>query len=426
MAPGDRVGRARVPAPRRSDEDPLRVLHVAQPVGGGVAEYVAEVAIDQARRGWRVTVAGPPHGTVRRRLDDAGVGVHLHPWSAGRGRARRSDVNALRELVASAAPDVVHLHSSTAGLAGRLAVRGRIPTIFQPHAWAWQAVGPRLAPVLQAGERFALRWTSAVVCVGGEEAAAGRRAGLGRRIQVIRSGVDLERFRAADAEERVVTRAHLGLPASAPVVLCVGRCTRQKGQDVLVAAWPRVRAECPDAVLVLVGDIQGDGVRIRAGAEGGIRQWGAVEDVGPWYVAADVVAAPSRWEGLALTAIEAMACGRPVVASDVPGLREVFRAGSLRFGVGALVPPEDPAALADALVARLRDGAVRRGEEDAARRRATDFDVRVTNDELASLTVELAGRFTTGSIRTARSASGTPARTRGSGRTPTPRSGSSR
>jgi glycosyltransferase involved in cell wall biosynthesis len=210
------------------------------------------------------------------------------------------------------------------------------------------------------------------------------------------------------------------------VVLCVGRCTRQKGQDVLVDAWPRVRAECPDAVLVLVGDIQGDGVRIRAGADGGIRQWGAVEDVGPWYVAADVVAAPSRWEGLALTAIEAMACGRPVVASDVPGLREVFRAGSLRFGVGALVPPEDPVALADALVARLRDGAVRRGEEDAARRRATDFDVRVTNDELASLTVELAGRFTTGSIRTARSASGTPARTRGSGRTPTPRSGSSR
>ena len=73
-----------------------------------------------------------------------------------------------------------------------------------------------------------------------------------------------------------------------------------------------------------------------------------------------MVAAPSRWEGLALTAIEAMACGRPVVASDVPGLREVLRAGSLRFGVGALVPPEDPAALADALVSRLRDGAVRR------------------------------------------------------------------
>jgi len=420
------AGRARVPAPRRSPEEPLHVLHVAQPSGGGVAEYVAEVAIDQAQRGWRVTVACPPHGTVRRRLEATGVGVHLHPWTAARGRACRRDVGVLRDLIAAAAPDVVHLHSSTAGLAGRLAVRGRIPTIFQPHAWSWQAVGSRPAAILRAGERFALRWTSALVCVGREEAEAGRRSGLGDRIRVIRSGVDLERFRPVGADERAATRARLGLPASAPVVVCVGRCTRQKGQDVLVAAWPQVRAACPDAVLVLVGDIQGDGVRIGPAADGGIRQWGAVEDVRPWYVAADVVAAPSRWEGLALTAIEAMACGRPVVASDVPGLREVLRAGSLRFGVGALVPPEDPAALADALVSRLRDGAVRRDEEDAARRRATDFDVRVTNDELASLTVELAGRFTTGSIRTAHSASGTPARTRGSRRTPTPRSGSSR
>ena len=249
-------------------------------------------------------------------------------------------MGALRELIAAAAPDVVHLHSSTAGLAGRLAVRGRIPTIFQPHAWSWQAVGSRPAAVLRAGERFALRWTSALVCVGREEAEAGRRSGLGDRIRVIRSGVDLERFRPVGADERAATRARLGLPASAPVVVCVGRCTRQKGQDVLVAAWARVRAACPDAVLVLVGDIQGDGVRIGAAADAGIRQWGAVEDVRPWYVAADVVAAPSRWEGLALaSAIEAMACGRPVVASDVPGLREVLRAGSLRFGVGALVPP---------------------------------------------------------------------------------------
>ncbi|PVZ04580.1 glycosyltransferase [Actinomycetospora cinnamomea] len=414
----------RIPTPRRSPDAAPHVLHVAQPPDGGVPEYVAAVAIDQARRGWRVSVAAPPQGTVRRRLDGDRAEASLVPWSAGRGtRSLRRDVRSLAELVRVAQPDVVHLHSSTAGLAGRLVVRGRIPTIFQPHAWSWQAVPPVAAPVLRAGERRALRWTSALVCVGHDEAETGRRAGLGHRLRVVRSGVDLERYRPVGAAERAATRAELGLPAAAPVVVCVGRCTRQKGQDVLVAAWPAVRAACPTAILVLVGDVQRGGVRIPSGTAG-IRQVGPVDDVRPWYAAADVVVVPSRWEGLALTVLEAMACGRPVVASDVDGIREVLDDGldedAAPPEAGALVPPADPPALADAVVARLRDDERRRREGEAARGRAERFDVAVTHEELAGLTAEVAGL-----LRTARSASGTPAPTRGSAGTRRHRWGSS-
>jgi glycosyltransferase involved in cell wall biosynthesis len=409
-----------IPTPRRSPDAAPHVLHVAQPPDGGVPEYVAGVAIDQARRGWRVSVAAPPQGTVRRRLDGDRAGASLLPWSAGRGtRGLRRDARSLAELVRVTQPDVVHLHSSTAGLAGRLVVRGRIPTIFQPHAWSWQAVPPAAAPVLRAGERRALRWTTTVVCVGHGEAETGRRAGLGDRIQVVRSGVDLERFRPTGVAERAATRAELGLPAAAPVVVCVGRCTRQKGQDVLVAAWPAVRAACPTAILVLVGDVQHGGVRIPSGTAG-IRQEGPVDDVRPWYAAADVVAVPSRWEGLALTVLEAMAAGRPVVASDVNGIREVLDDGSAPPAAGALVPPAAPVALADAVVARLHDDDRRRREGEAARRRAERFDVAVTHEELAGLTAEVAGL-----VRTARSASGTPAPTRGSAGTRRHRWGSS-
>jgi glycosyltransferase involved in cell wall biosynthesis len=388
---------------------PLHVLHVAQPALGGVAEYVSGAAIDQSRRGWRVSVAAPPGGLVRRRLEEARADVSFRPWTAGRGVARlRQDVHSLAGLIRDVAPDVIHLHSSTAGAAGRLAVRGALPTIFQPHAWSWQALPAAAAPALRAGERWALRWTSAVVCVGVEEAEEGRRAGFGKRIRIIRNGVDLAHFRPPDHDARATTRATYGIPADGPVVVCVGRRTRQKGQDVLLAAWPAVRRACPDAVLVLVGDAQ-EGAVVRPPTEQpGVRVQDAADDVRPWYAAADVVAVPSRWEGLSLTVIEAMASGRPVVASDVPGVRETLRDGVSTPVGGALVPPEDPQALARALVTRLCDPGLRRREGCAARRRAEDFDIRATHDALADLTAEL------GRVRAARSASGTPGRTAGS------------
>jgi glycosyltransferase involved in cell wall biosynthesis len=227
--------------------------------------------------------------------------------------------------------------------------------------------------------------------VGADEAEEGRRAGLEGRIRVIRNGVDLARFRPPDLGVRAAKRAELGIPADAPVVVCIGRRARQKGQDVLVAAWRAVHRACPDAVLVLVGDVQDPDRRCSRSDQLGIRVEGAADDVRPWYAVADVVAVPSRWEGLSLTVIEAMACGCPVVASDVAGVRETLRDGAAPPLGGALVPPEDPAALAHALLARLRDPARRRREGCAARRRAEGFDVRSTNDALADLTVELAG-----------------------------------
>ena len=108
---------------------------------------------------------------------------------------------------------------------------------------------------------------------------------------------------------------------------------------------------------------------------------GAVDDVRGWLAAADVVALPSRWEGLSLTVLEAMATARPVVISDVPGLTE-----ALGPGTGAAVPPDDPVALAEAIMRRLLDSGQREAEGTAAARHAVQFDLRRTFDHLAEQT----------------------------------------
>jgi glycosyltransferase involved in cell wall biosynthesis len=358
----------------------MRVLHVAQPRDGGVAGYVAAAAADQAARGWDVTVACPPDGQLA--ADLARAGVPHRPWPATRGpnRGTPREVRALGRLLRSERPDVVHLHAATAGLAGRLCLRGRIPTLFQPHGWSWLAAGGALRTASQVWERTAARWSDRLVCVGEQEAALGRAARVRGRYTIIRNGVDLHRFRPAGDTARDAARARLGMPAQVPLAVCVGRLTRQKGQDVLLSAWEQLAAHCPDARLALVG--AGDLLpALRARAVPGVSFAGAVADVRDWLAAADVVVLPSRWEGLPLTALEAMATGRPVVASDIPGIAEVVTPPT-----GALVPPDRPVPLADALLRRLLDPALTRTEGAAAARHAETFDARDTYTRLAELT----------------------------------------
>ncbi|MBM7857180.1 glycosyltransferase involved in cell wall biosynthesis [Lentzea nigeriaca] len=359
----------------------MAVLHVIQPTTGGAAAYVAAAVAEQRARSWRVAVAAPGTGWLADTL--ARQGVPLRPWTATRdlGAATVRETLQLARLIRVFRPDVVHLHCAKAGLAGRIALRGALPTLFQPHGWSWLATTGALSHLALGWERFATRWTGTVVCVGEGEARLGRRSGIGGRFAVVRNGVDLRRFRP-DGMSRQHARATVGVEPEVPLVVCVGRICRQKGQDLLLAEWPRVLALRPDARLVLVGPFDGTWPRDVQG----VRCAGEVGDVRPWLYAADVVVQPSRWEGLPLSALEALACGRPVVASDVDGLAEVVRPGT-----GAAVAP---AAIGQEILRRLADPARAEAEGRAgAQLVRREFDVRETFARLAEVT-ETAARST--------------------------------
>lgn len=359
----------------------LSVLHVSQPTEGGVARTVVDLVAAQLDAGWRVGVAAPQRGPLLAAVESRGA--QTMGWSAGRVPDARvlSEVLALRRLVRRFRPDVVHLHSSKSGLAGRLALRGRLPTIFQPHAWSFHAQPGVVGKLAVRWERAAARWTDVFICVSEDERRQGAELGITAELRLLPNAVDLARLRPGD---RGAARRELGL-ADAPTVVTVGRLCRQKGQDLLLQAWPAVLAQLPQARLVLVGDGP-DAAALRAQAPGGVRFAGPRSDVACWLAAADVVALPSRWEGMSFVLLETMAAARCVVATDVEGMRE-----ALGPATTAVVPPEDPAALARALVTRLRDPRSAAEEGSRARRRAErHHDLRAWSVAMLELTRRVA------------------------------------
>ncbi|MFF0505100.1 glycosyltransferase [Streptomyces fimicarius] len=371
----------------RREERQLTVLHLVQPVDGGVARVVTDLVRAQAGSGLRPVVACPPGSPLA--LGAASAGAEVHDWSATRAPGPRlaGEVAAARRIVRASRPHVVHAHSAKAGLAGRIAVRGRVPTVFQPHAWSFEAVGGRTAGLALGWERFGARWADHILCVSESERRTGQEAGIAARWSVIHNGIDLDRFRPGGrAEARASLPLRDGVDRDAPLVVCVGRLTRQKGQDVLLRAWRRMPVA--GARLVLVGDGPDRGA-LEASAPPGVLFTGACADVRPWIHAADVLVLPSRWEGMALAPLEAMACGRPVVMTDVNGARESLPPGHEDH---CLVPPEDPAALAAALTALLADPELREAvSHRALRHTRAAFDVRRTAGAVAGLYQELVG-----------------------------------
>jgi phosphatidyl-myo-inositol dimannoside synthase len=181
------------------------------------------------------------------------------------------------------------------------------------------------------------------------------------RLAQLSPGVDVDRF-VPDADGRPV-RQRYGL-GQAPVVVCVSRLVARKGQDVLVAGWPRVLARHPSARLLLVGGGPAEAALRRAVAEGGVAD--SVVFTGPvdpvelpaHYAAGDVFAMPCRTrragldvEGLGMVFLEAAACGRPVVAGTSGGAPEAVREGV----TGHVVDPRSPAAVADTIAELLAD-----------------------------------------------------------------------
>jgi glycosyltransferase involved in cell wall biosynthesis len=293
--------------------------------------FVARMCEGLERRGLeveRAVIDTRRHGPVRTPVKYAGLG--------------------LRALRRVRGVDVVYAHYlfPTGALAAACGRLGSRPWVVTAHG---RDVANLEMPAVREGTRRALAGAAAVVAVSRWLAARLRESGLPLPpVHVIDMGVDLERFRPA---ERAAARSALGLPAG-PLVLAVGGLTERKNPLGLLQALPRVRAAHPGARLAFVGDgpLAGavDAGARRLGLADAVIRAGAVphDEVPRWMVAADLLALPSLVEPLGIAALEALASGRPVVATRVGGAAEVVPDG----GVGALVRPTDPGAIADGIL----------------------------------------------------------------------------
>jgi glycosyltransferase involved in cell wall biosynthesis len=254
-----------------------------------------------------------------------------------------------------------------------------------------------IARAVKSPVRALYRGADAFACISRDIERETLACGVDRdRVWYLPNAIDMTHFRPAEPGERERIRRNLGLPLDRVICLFVGRLSREKGVMDLLEAWRLLQPE--DALLVVAGpDMTGHvwdaGAPGRAfvqthGLSECVRFVGPLTDVAPMMRASDLVIQPSHFEALGLSAIEALACGIPLVASAVGGLLDFVVDGVN----GRLSPPEDPPALAACLAPLLAD-ARERGRLAARARQSVlqDYDELAVFGRMRTLFDRLAG-----------------------------------
>ena len=293
--------------------------------------------------------------------------------------------------------DLIHTHSSKAGIVGRVAAKlAGVPVIVHTaHGWGFhERMSVWRRNVYVGAERALMPITDTLISVSHRTTRIGVDAGIGRAedYEMIRSGIPLERFRP-DPEARKRGRAEWGFAEDDVVIGTVGRLSEQKNPRDFVELARRVRARGLKARFLYVGDgslrpeIQAQIDEAGLGAD--VTLAGLRRDVPDQLAAMDVFVLTSLWEGLPRVVPQALATGRPVIAYDISGMREIVLDGQNGWAI-------EPGALDDleARVVELVEQPARR--EELSRRALAEFDASFSEDEMIRALAALYDRLLAG------------------------------
>jgi glycosyltransferase involved in cell wall biosynthesis len=340
----------------------VRILHVVQPTEGGAVAAMLLLVRDQVDR-HEVGVVCNSSGSTAELAQRFGATVWTVPFV--RPVSPRADARHLRrvfEIARGFRPDVVHVHSSKAGVLGRLAARAhRTPVVFSPHNFAYRAYEGSAAAraIFYLVERAMARWTDCLHVVSDDEYenAIRHRMSCVERCAKVRNGIDLEPLlRVAPPPVR-----------TPPVVGTFARLSYHKGIYLFLVALAELRRRAVPFRGLLIGDGP-----LREQLAAHARGLGLEQVVELDATPHDAVAALQRMDVFALTSshecgplsiMEAMAAERAVIATSVGVVPEIVTSGRS----GLVVPSGDPSAFADALQQAIEDVPLRRSLGAAAR-----------------------------------------------------------
>lgn len=301
---------------------------------------------------------------------------HVAIPSFSRTANLRSDARGARELwsaLRGLRPDVLHTHTPKAGVIGRVVGRvAGVPVVVNTCHGLWASPDDPLIKrgVVVAVEMVAARFSHAELYQNDVDRRRLRRAVPERRAEVVGNGIDLTRFRY-DPDGRQRVRGEWGIGEDELVVGGVGRVVGEKGIAELAVVADRLG---PRARVVWVGpEDEAKPLPVAVRGPDAIDFVGPRADMPAVYSALDVFVLPSHREGFSRSAMEAAACARPMVLSDIRGCREIGTNGEHLL----LVPQRDPAALLAAIERLLGDDSLRaRLGSAAAHRASAEFDQR--------------------------------------------------
>lgn len=337
-------------------------------------EYAGQYHVDM--------ISGPqtgPEGSLIEEVRQRGTALTILP-ELRREISPANDfwtVQKLRRMIVAGGYQIVHTHSSKAGVLGRWAAHlAGVPIIVHTvHGWSFHdQMSPVKRQMYVALEKYAVRFSRAMIVVSPKDIEKGLDQGIGRRedYHVIRSGVELDRFGHPQMPPAVI-RQQLGIPTDALVVGSVTRLSLQKAPLDLVTSFAYIHRQRPDAWFVIVGDgaLRSD-VEVAlqaAGIADRVILTGLRRDVPELMAAFDVFVLSSLWEGLPRVLPQAMATGLPIVTTRADGSAEAVTDGENGF----LVERGQPEALAEKVLVLLADGGLRIKMGENGRSRAPQF-----------------------------------------------------
>jgi glycosyltransferase involved in cell wall biosynthesis len=368
---------------------PLRILHITESTGG-VETYLRLLFehIDRERFEFSLVC---PAGSESLIASATELGVAVHPMPLVRNIAPLRDLRCLGAIVRAGVrlrPDVIHAHSSKAGVLGRVAgALLRVPRIYTPNAFAYLGHRGAKRRIYLRIERLMRPFTTVLLAVSdSERARAIQEVGFREnRVECVPNAIDVEGI------GRLAATAPHTDQAQVPLVLMVGRLAYQKNPEMFARVAALVTHEEPSARFRIIGAGFGEFGKtdfsqlvqnLSLEKRLAVVPWVSRREVSQEIARADIVVMPSRYEGLPYVALESQALAKPLVVTRVDGLKDVVLDGT----TGYVIDLDDDRAMARVIVDLIRHPHRARILGEAGRERVREsFNITTTVRKIAGL-----------------------------------------
>jgi glycosyltransferase involved in cell wall biosynthesis len=351
----------------------LKVLHVITRmiIGGAEWNTLYTCQLLNRSRYEPLLATGPetgPEGSLIEATEASGIPVFIVPDLIREIDLKR-DLKALVQLIRlyrDLEVDIVHTHTSKAGILGRLAGRlAKVPVVIHTvHGFAFTAPLPKWQRQLYiALEKMAGRWCDALIFISKPLMAEAGKLGIGdpKTYAYIPSGIDTKAFQNGNNNgNRELKRRMLGLTDHVPIIGTVSRLVKDKGLELILEAAAQLKAKGLKFHMVWVGDgpMRAELERLaqKLGVADRLSITGMCTDVPAWLSCFDIFVLPTMWEGMGRVFLEAQAAGIPVIGTKVGGVPDVVRDGE----TGILIQPNDVKTLAETIELLITNAELRR------------------------------------------------------------------